>query len=68
MRWMGVPLNNVEESIERLPSKDDIGSILKEIAALESEITTLESEMDAQGLGDYIPGRSGKIMPAPDDD
>ena len=64
----GRPKSNIDELIARFPSKSDVGSILQEIKAAESEITMLESEMDAQGFRAYIPARSGKIMPASDDD
>ena len=64
----GRPRSDVKDLIARLPSKDDVESILGEIEATEREIAVLESEMNAQGFAEYIPARSGKIMPAPDDD
>ena len=63
----GRPRSDV--SIARMPSKADVESILGGIEATEREIAVLENEMNAQGFGEYISaGRSGKIMPAPDDD
>ena len=64
----GRPRSDVKDLIARLPSKADVESILGEIEATEREIVVLEGEMDAQGLAEYIPVRSGKIMPAPDND
>ena len=65
----GRPRSDVKDSIARMPSKADVESILGEIEATEREIAVLENEMNAQGFGEYIPdGRSGKILPAPDDD
>ena len=64
----GRPRSNIKELIARFPSKANIESILGEIKATEREIAMLESEMDAQGFAEYIPARSGNIMPAPDDD
>ena len=64
----GSPRSDVKDLIARLPSKADVESILGEIEATEREIAVLEGEMDAQGLAEYIPVRSGKIMPAGDDD
>ena len=64
----GSPRSDVKGLIPRLPSKTDVESILGEIEATEREIAVLESEMNAQGFAEYIPARSGKIMPAGDDD
>ena len=64
----GNPQSDVKDLIARLPAKADLESILGEIEATEREIAVLESEMDAQGFAEYIPARSGRVMPAPDDD
>ena len=64
----GSPLSDVRDLIARLPSKTDVESILREIEATELEIVALEIEMKAQGFGEYIPARSGRVMPAPNDD
>ena len=64
----GRPRSDVKVLIARLPSKADLESIPGEIEATEREIAVLESEMDAQGFGEYIPDKSGRAMPASDDD
>ena len=62
------PGGNIEKLIAQLPSKTNIESILGETEATEREIAVLESEMDAQGFAEYIPDKSGRVMPASDDD
>ena len=64
----GIPPSDVKGLIARLPAKADLESILGEIEATEREIAVLESEMDAQGFAEYIPARSGRVMPTPEDD
>ena len=64
----GRPRSDVKDLIARLPSKADLESILGEIEVTEREIAVLESEMDAQGFAEYIPDKSGRVMPASDDD
>ena len=64
----GRPQSDVKDLIARLPSKADVESILGEIEATGLEIVALEIEMKAQGFAEYIPVRSGRVMPAPEDD
>ena len=65
----GRPRSGINDLTARMPSKADLESILGEIEATEREIAVLENEIKAQGFSEYIPaGRSGKILPADDDD
>ena len=64
----GKPRSDVKDLIARLPSKADAESTLGEIEATEREIAVLESEINDQGFPEYIPARSGRVMPADDDD
>ncbi len=55
------------ESTARLPLEADVELILKDIQATKQKIVVLESEIEAQGFGEYIPAK-GKVMPAGSDD